>query len=141
MREVANFLLDPLFQSSILIPKIFRFANVYLRPDFEYLLGRSFINLIPFFTNESIAQTNQEREFDIFIGFSDQDVFILMHVDASIPNFEALRMRISHELQKYYFHLHGEINNVKTRISKLQDLRNNMKVIVTLENFEKEEKL
>jgi hypothetical protein len=142
IREVVNFLLDHKFLSSRLIPKIFRFANIYLRPDYDSLLGRAFMNLIPFFYNEPNSAV-ERKDMDIYIGLDENqnDEFILLKIDHHIPNFEYLKRRIGLEIKKHFFTLHGKINGIKIRISKLEDIRNGMKVIATLYNHAEEEKL
>ncbi len=47
--EVMTFFLDWKFLSSLLIPEIFRFANEHFCPEFDAILGRTFMNLRPFF--------------------------------------------------------------------------------------------
>jgi hypothetical protein len=92
IREVVNFRLDYRFLSSRLIPKIFRFANIYLRPDYDSLLGRAFMNLIPFFYNE-LNSAVEQKDMDIYISLDENqnDEFILLKIDHHIPNFEYLK--------------------------------------------------
>jgi hypothetical protein len=140
MREVVNFLLDRDFSSSRLIPCLFRFANTHFSPEFDTILGRTFMNLRPFFLNESRREDNTTK-YDVYVGLSSQKKedteFILINL-CGITDFAQIYEKISEEFGKRFFRLHGEINGIRTRCSKLGDIRNGMKIYVTLQNQEEE---
>jgi hypothetical protein len=130
-RAVANFLLDRKFISSQLIPIIFRLADKNFRPDYDELLGRSFMNLRPFFLPEFDAESLPKQR-DILIGVGSRETvkeYILLATE-DFNSIDDLRSAIAKETLKTDFHLQGEYENVKTRISKIENLRHTMKVFI-----------
>jgi hypothetical protein len=96
MREVMTFFLDRKFLSSRLIPEIFRFANEHFSPEFDAILGRTFMNLRPFFLNESPREDNIKK-IDVFVGLISQGKeigFIPINI-GEIKYFAQIREKIS----------------------------------------------
>jgi hypothetical protein len=140
--EAMNFLLDQKNQVSVFIPSLFRFVQKHLRPEFDVWLGRSFLNLIPFFAGNFLNSVTMIKEKIVYIRTSENDQD--EHIPVSVPehsDFRDFLLLISKETNIRLFKVSGKHNNVPIRMQKIEDVKDGAIVIVKQTDADLETKI